>query len=242
MASVPFATPERRSRRRRRPRTPPRTPRPRRPRMKLPESSTRSDGGEVLRPPSRDAGTRRGLRDRVAHSVGVQVRPVIVDRAAEAFLERDPRRPAEGRLDERVLRVVVADVDPLALGGEVADRRTSRCPRPPRRVGRAPRARRPRHRQGCRRVPIGVVAGREKEGVDGVVDIREVAKLFAAPDLERLVADGLRDPDPEEGLPRVLHSHVRAVGVREAQRGRPAPRTRGRRAGGTTRRPPCGCR
>lgn len=55
-------------------------------------------------------------------------------------------------------------------------------------------------------------------GVHAVIDIGEVAELFAAPYFKRPAGEHLPDPHAEEGLAGVLDAHTRPDGVGEAQR------------------------
>ncbi len=59
--------------------------------------------------------------------------------------------------------------------------------------------------------------GGQQQRFDAIVDVGEVAALFAAPDFDRLPLEQPADPDADECLPRVFDPHARAVSVRETQ-------------------------
>ena len=62
-----------------------------------------------------------------------------------------------------------------------------------------------------------LIAGSGQERLDGIVHVREVAKLGSFPDLEGFAANELTDPDPKERLACVADSHMRSVGVGQPQ-------------------------
>ena len=138
---------------------------------------------------------------------------------ARPSLEADLGRPAERLAELAVVGVVVADVDrlpilrerddPVATGAREANdqRRPSleqlTCPSAP----------------TLNTSPSAASDGRrEAERAHDVVHVGEVAPLAAvAEDEDLLVGERLADPDAEERLPRVAHTHPRAVRVRQPQ-------------------------
>src|SRR5205085_1533134 len=66
----------------------------------------------------------------------------------------------------------------------------------------------------------GWLRRRQEERLDRVIDVREVARLFAAPYFDRLAFEQSANPHADERLPRILHAHARADRVGETQRRR----------------------
>src|SRR5580700_4528832 len=56
----------------------------------------------------------------IASAVMVEIVAEEVERAFETVAQRDCRSPAQRLADQRVVGIVVADVDPFAVGGEFA--------------------------------------------------------------------------------------------------------------------------
>jgi hypothetical protein len=57
----------------------------------------------------------------------------------------------------------------------------------------------------------------QEQGLHRIVHIGEISQLLTFPHLEVLTFEKETDPDPEKGLPGVLHPHPRAVRVRQPE-------------------------
>ena len=164
---------------------------------------------------------------------------VIVERARQPLVEPDPRRPAGQFAEAAVVGDEIADIDALALLGELAPLETAAAIDPHQRLGqREQRVR--RLAADIERQP-GRVRGQrgQQESLDGVVDIEQFAPLLAAPHLEGLAFQRAAQPDAEEILPRVLDPHPRPVDVGQPQRAGVDARTRRGTADDRPRRPSC---
>src|SRR5664280_2532440 len=142
---------------------------------------------------------------------------VVRERPLEPFLERRSRPPAEGPRDLADVRVEVARLLRLSLGGEGREL-PARAREGRERLGDLAERRRlaTAHVQDLAEYRVRV--RREEDGLDAVVDVEEIAQ-------DRPVAeDGDRGPVEREAhepvhdaVARVAHLGPRAVDVREAQ-------------------------
>src|SRR5260370_35252145 len=108
-----------------------------------------------------------------------------------------PRRPAGEAAQQPVLGIVVADIDALALGREVADDEAAAA------IRRDQRRREIAQADGAMAADIAGLAGergrqrREQECIDRILDIGEVAQLVATPAFEIAALEGGAEPDAD---------------------------------------------
>src|ERR1051326_3651043 len=127
--------------------------------------------------------------------------------------------PSGRTLKGCVVGPIVADIDRLSLGRKLLHDEVTAAVR--------------RHQnlrellQGERAVTADVIGNAlrfwrycgEQEGVDGVLDVGEVALLRAPPELERPAFQDSAKPHAHEGLTAVADAHAWTIGVGEAKRG-----------------------
>src|SRR5260370_9830955 len=111
---------------------------------------------------------------------------VIIQRALEALIEADARRPPGQVAKTAVVGDEIADIDALPVVREFAPLKTAAAICPDHRLGeRQEGIGRPT--ADIEREARGVTAPRRaQERLDRVVDVEQLPALFAAPDLESL--------------------------------------------------------
>src|ERR1035437_7684130 len=146
-----------------------------------------------------------------------QLGAVILDGSLQRLSDAGAGFPAEFAADECVVRIKIADVDFLPIRRILFHRilsATGDLHEHARQSGQAHPAATAEIVDGADR--FGSAGGKQK-GLHGIVHIGEVAQLISTPHFEGFATQDLFDPDADEGLPCVLHPHVRADGVGEAQ-------------------------
>src|SRR5262245_47299477 len=146
----------------------------------------------------------------------LSVSSVEDESAFDSLLDADAGTPAGRGTERAVIGEIVADVDKLSfewevltLDGTFVGRRHQR--REIRQVDHVGATDIDRLANGRRR------RRRSDECLRRIVDIEEVAALLPTPDLDWASLEQVAHPNPHENLPRILDSHVRAVGVGQAQ-------------------------
>src|SRR5260370_22816827 len=137
---------------------------------------------------------------------------------AQSVGETEARAPAGKRPKTRVIGQKIADIDALALGRELTNVIFSAAICRDDVFGES--------RQSDRlvashieRQAFSFLCDRGiKKRLRGIVDIKQVATLVSAPNLERLAPDNSAHPNPEKGLTRILDAHPWSVDIRQPQR------------------------
>src|SRR5688572_4653980 len=184
--------------------------------MYLPLARTRSIAARISSSCARnEAPGSAGWRSR--SDIKGQLVPVVVEGLLDRSLEAGVMSPSQSFANERIVSVEVADVYLPSLIRELLRHETSFPIYFDEQLGQL--------EESDGRRPADVVdpvdrlaacCGKEK-CFDGIVHIGKVAHLCSAPDLERLTAEELSDPEADEGLPRVPDTHARADRVGEAK-------------------------
>src|SRR5713226_7127170 len=164
---------------------------------------------------------RRSRKGTASGGVVLTELAVEVERPLEPVGQRHAGFPAEDAHRPAEVRIVVADVDGAAVFGERHDAAASRAVQLDEQLGQLFQA---DGRLGAQveDLPDGLVRhGRREQRLDGVVDVVEVPQLGAVTeDLDLVAAQEVSDPHAQEGLPRVLDPHARAVRIGQPERHR----------------------
>src|SRR5258708_4854584 len=146
-----------------------------------------------------------------------QMRSEIIYRSSKSFTHRYNGPPTGNIAEKLIIGKVVADVDALAFGWEVVHIEIAAS------IDRYEKIGKLFQRQylvaaDIEDAPFGLWCRRcQKKRFDSIIDIREIASLFAAPHFEGLFFQKPAEPNADKGLPSILDAHARPIGIGETE-------------------------
>src|SRR5262249_40982051 len=138
--------------------------------------------------------------------------PVEGESTLERFRQFDSRLPTQHRTNKAEVRIVVPDIDRLSIIGILTDDKSASAIDAYEQLRKLAQA----HDLITAQVEYPAVCfippGCKQKGIHCIVNVGEIAKLFAAPDLESLTFHQKPYPDSKKGLTSVFDSHPRSDG------------------------------
>src|SRR5512142_1075191 len=126
------------------------------------------------------------------------------------------RRPSRVVAEQAVIAVIIPDVDFLMIFAKIAANGGTATVQFDERCGQIAEACPLRRSQIIGAPACLGMRGGEQQGIDAIIDEREITLLRATPNLNGMTFNKSANPDPDERLPRIFHAHSRAVRVRQS--------------------------